>query len=92
MKKIEDNELNKIAGGNISETSKDADLLHKKGLLDHEIFFCYFVHYWKQTNKEVTDAWKRTGVDVILSNDWALPNRYFVGGKEITRAEALKRL
>ena len=96
---LKDEELDNVAGGTFAESYSDANAFEKLGvkifetklagipILDHEGFV------------NLRNAFNKYGVtikdDGSLGGDimgTSKPNQYFIGGKEVTQAEAWKHI
>ena len=88
LEKLSDEELEQVAGGDISQTAEDSKFLYKHGLLDdwHGSFAMTF--RWGTFSKEVDDGWAKAGITCVTNPSPLKNNLYFKDGKPITRTEA----
>jgi len=88
LEQLSDEELENIAGGNFEQTADDSQFLYKHGLVDDWHGFNGTVFKWKSVSREVDDGWAKAGITCCTSPFNA--NKYWHGGKEISRDEAIK--
>jgi len=88
-KKISDNSLDFVSGGNTVETSDDSKFLNS--LLYHRPAQCDRYGTWRieyqSHDEEIRTAWASVGVAAFL-NDYDLNNSYMVNGKWVSQDEA----
>ncbi len=86
-KKVSMEEMGKVTGGTLTDSSADSKFLGAlTGKCDR--YGTGMIYWSTQAANEVKNAWAELGVTVEMKkND---PNRYFVGGKEISRDEAME--
>ena len=86
LEQMSDEELNQVSGGNIGETARDSKFLYEYGLVDDYHGDLYATFHWEKTSSEVDSGWSKSGITSVT-----VPigyNRYYLGGKEISRDEA----
>ena len=85
---MSDEELDQVAGGNISGTSDDSYFLYQHGLMNTWHYSSTVFGNWIKYSAEVDGGWSNAGITCVT--DFIEANRYFAGQKEITREEAMK--
>ena len=88
LEKLSDEELEQIAGGNITQTADDSQFLYKHGLVDDWHGTPGTTFKWGTVSKEVDDAWAKAGITCVTTPVPWKNNLYFKDGKPISRAEA----
>ena len=87
LEKLTDEQLDQIAGGNTIETSRDSHFLYDHGLMD-TWYGDYKVGWqWLSVSPKIDAGWSKAGITCVTKPSKS--NQYFVGGKEITRDEAI---
>ena len=89
LEQLSDEELENVAGGSIDGTVKDARFLYEHGILDDWDGTIETTFYWKSVSKKVDAGWAKAGITCVTKPLVWSDNQYFVGGKEITRDEAI---
>ena len=96
---LKDEQLDQVAGGTFAESYSDANAFEKLGvkifetklagvpILDHEGFVNLRNAFEKYGVKVIDDG--SLGGDIMGTSK---PNQYFIGGKEVTQAEAWKHI
>jgi len=87
---LSDEELDKVVGGLLGETAEDSEILYDYGLIDDWHGELHVMFHWDSDSKAVDAGWSKAGITSVTSPFNG--NRYFVGGKEITREEAFKKV
>ncbi len=80
-------ELKKVAGGTLEETSGDSKFLSKLNG-DCDRYGTFLLSWSEVACKEVGDAWEKVGVHVDMYEDKR--NRYFIMDEEVSREKAMK--
>ena len=88
LEMMSDDELEQIAGGSIPQTAEDSQFLYQHGILDDWHGSLAMTFSWGTFSKEVDDGWAKAGITCCTSPFNA--NKYWHGGKEISRDEAIK--
>ena len=88
MNKLNENALFDIVGGTYNQVAGDSRFLNDVGAgCDRygasKTFFAY-----GSISEETTQAWNKFGVSV--ANSWGGTNKYYVGGKEVGREDAMR--
>ncbi len=84
-KKVEEKEMEKVAGGMLKESSDDSKFLGAlTGQCDR--YGTGMIYWSSQAAREVKDAWAKLGVDLVMKKDEA--NQYFINGKQVSQSEA----
>ena len=84
---MNDDELDKVAGGSCTQTSNDSKLLYDHGLVDDWHSTLTTSVYWKDYSAAVDAGWAKVGITCVTKyND---NNLYFKDGKQISRDEAV---
>lgn len=93
LEMMSDEELDNVAGGCWRQTCEDSYFLNRFGLCGRysetgvEGSNNYF-NDSAQANYEVHKAWKKTGIECVVSI--GENNKYFIGKQEISRTEAYR--
>jgi hypothetical protein len=84
---LTDEELEKVAGGNVVKTALDSVLLYAYGLVDdyHGEFHTTF--NWKSDSAIVDDGWRKAGITCVTNP--LDTNQYFINGKELSAVPLL---
>lgn len=93
LEKLSDEQLNQIAGGTIEESYQDADRFEALGI--H--VYCTdpgvpLNDLYTETMITLHDTYRKFGVDAFTYGDDRRANKYFIGGKEVSREEAWKHI
>ena len=83
---MSDEELDQVAGGTVVQTVDDSKLLYDYGLVDDWNGKAHTLFNWKSDSAIVDGGWSKAGITCVTKFDKM--NKYFMGGKEITRDEA----
>ena len=88
LEQLSDDELEQIAGGSIPQTAEDSQFLYKHGLVDDWHGVLGMTFRWGTFSKEVDSGWAKAGITccTVPFDD----NKYWHGGKQISRDEAIK--
>ena len=84
---LSDEELNNVAGGTVTGTSDDSKFLYDYGLVDDWHGETSTLFHWKSYSAEVDGGWSKAGITCV-TKPWG-DNQYFMGGKQISRDEAV---
>ena len=87
---LSDEELEKIAGGTVTETIYDGDLLFRFGLMDRHYSNSDYMFGWSYSSKAVDEGWAKAGITCCTVPGLIYGNQYWKDGKEISREEAHK--
>ena len=88
MKKLMENKLNMVTGGDVYDTAVDSQALYFKGYMNEQFDFTDLLFRWIDNSKKVDEGWARAGItSVTCFNDY---NRYYKDGKRISRKTAMK--
>ena len=83
---LSDEELEKVAGGYINQTTGDSEILYDYGLMDKYFNTVSVTLYWKSKSAAVDAGWAKAGITCVTKPFG--DNQYFKDGKEISRDEA----
>ena len=86
MERINDEQMEMINGGNLTDTLGDARALHDKGLLGDSFNMGSLINNWNRRSSQVDGAWKKLGITCVTKPSGS--NLYFYEGREISRKEA----
>ena len=84
---MSDEELDNVAGGNVSQTVDDSKLLYDYGLVDDWHGKTHTLFNWKSDSAIVDGGWSKAGITCVTKS--LDSNQYFKDGKEITHDEAI---
>ncbi len=94
---LEAEELDQVAGGNRSESIKDADFLNelmRRAGKNQRIYIRRYQDplkqgetYWCADRTALLDAWASVGVNIIDTHT-SNSNQYFIDGKQVSRETA----
>ncbi len=90
LEKLNDEELDKVAGGTIGQTAGDSKILYDYGLMDKYYGTIPVMFHWLSKSAEVDAGWARAGITCVTAP--FANNKYFLNGKEISRREAYDHL
>ncbi len=86
-KKLSVEEMGQVTGGKAIETSNDSKFLNKLANLCDR--YGSGMAYWSRAvGEEVTEAWSKVGVRFV--KDDYKQNKYFIGEKQVSQAEAME--
>ena len=88
--KLSDEELDQIAGGTYAETARDTKFLYEYGLMDYWRYTSTLAFTWLSDSKIVDAAWAKAGITCCTVPGDNDNNKYWAGGREISRDEAMK--
>jgi len=91
-KKLSDNSLDFVSGGNCFETADDSRFLNvllygRPGQCDR---YGDWRIEWEFHDEEIRNAWASVGVAAFLHDDFEVQNSYMVNGKWVTQEEAMQ--
>ncbi len=86
-KKVAAEELKKVAGGTLEETSNDSKFLSKLNG-DCDRYGTAKISWFSKVREEIGDAWEKVGVHVDMFDD--KPNRYYIIDEEVSREKAMQ--
>ncbi len=86
---LSDEELENVAGGTYTETAGDTKFLYEHGLMDYWRYTSTLAFTWLSDSKEVDAAWAKAGITCCTVPGDNSNNKYWAGGKEISRDEAM---
>lgn len=94
LKKMDDCELDIVAGGNMAQTAEDSALLYAYNLLDDYHGSFHMTFHWESDSAAVDAGWSKAGITCVSTpgRKGKVGNKYFLDGKEITRNEAINHL
>ncbi len=87
---LSDEELEKISGGDIGDTSDDSKFLYEYGLVDTWHRELHTIFFWKSDSAAVDAGWAKAGITCVTNPTPLSYNKYFKDGKEISRSDAYK--
>ena len=90
MLEIREEELNMVAGGDISETFDDSRFLYKAEKMNRKLNMYDFILDWNDCSKAVDRAWSLAGVTSVTHP--LKKNEYIYEQQLITRDQALSLL
>ena len=90
LKKLSDEELDKVAGGTIGDTAEDSKLLYNYGLVDDWHGSIATGFYWGSYSAAVDEGWAKAGITCVTKPFKS--NQYFMNGREISRDDAVAHL
>lgn len=86
---LSDDELDVVAGGTTHEVTTDAMFLFQRGLIDsYHLRRSTTERNLESASRNVVDGWAKIGV--ACEPDKSGGNKYFMGGKQVERWEALE--
>ena len=88
LEQLSDEELENVAGGNISETVEDSRILFDHRLMEDSLGPLNVFLDWVNESRLVDEGWSKAGITCVTK--FAKSNQYFVDGKEVSRDEAIK--
>ena len=93
LEKLDDEQLEQVAGGTHTETYQDVDRFEALGI--H--VYCTepgipLNDLHTETMINLHNTYKRFGVKAMTYGDDRTPNKYFVDGKEVSREDAWKHI
>ena len=83
---MNDDELDKVAGGHMTEVANDSSFLYEHGLVDDYHGGMHTTLHWKSDSAAVDAGWAKAGITCVTK--FIDDNLYFKDGKQITRDEA----
>ena len=90
LEKLDDEQLEQVAGGTIGQTAGDSKILYDYGLMDRHYGTIPVMFYWKSKSAEVDAGWAKAGITCVTAPFGS--NKYFLNGKEISRGQAYDHL
>ena len=89
-KKLSDNSLDLVSGGDCYETADDSRFLNVllQGRPGHCDRYGEWRIFWQYHDEEIRNAWAVAGVAAWLHDNTEVPNSYMVNGKWVTQEEA----
>ena len=92
LEKLSDEQLEKVAGGSIDETSYDSKLLYEHGLIDDWHGALTTAFHWKSYSAAVDEGWRKAGITCVSTPNIFANNLYYLNGHEISLQEARQHL
>ena len=90
MLALQEEELNKVAGGNMFETQDDSLALSSTGYLDRDYSVGELLFHWVEYSARIDAAWAKAGITSVTKPFGS--NQYFIKGEEITRDDAWRKI
>ena len=89
LEKLTDEELDRVAGGNVTELADDSKFLNV--LLRGRPEQCDRYGAWRAQfhGDEIALAWLSVGIMAPPDNSIGIPSKYYLHGKQISRDEAM---
>ena len=90
MKKIMENKLNSVTGGDFGETAFDSQALQFKGYMDEEFSGLDMIFHWLTNSAKVDEGWAKAGITCVTCPFDS--NRYYLNGKRISQDDAMHHI
>ena len=83
MLTLNEEKLNMVTGGTLSETGQDSWVLNKYGHMNDNFTLCDLIAHWFKYSGEVDGGWKKVGITCVSRPLFS--NRYVKDGKDISQ-------